>query len=75
MLLRINKTFRDLQILLPVVEVKLDNINKYVNILVMKWEITYYSKSVQEQIDTWPVGIKAFYARVTERIKLYGPNL
>jgi hypothetical protein len=26
-------------------------------------------------IDGWPVGIRAFYARVTERMKINGPNL
>lgn len=41
----------------------------------MKWQITYYNESVQKDIETWPVRIRAFYARVTERIKLYGPNL
>ena len=30
---------------------------------------------VQELINDWPVGIRAFYARVTERIELFGPNL
>ena len=41
----------------------------------MDWEIIYYSKNVQETINDWPVGIRAFYARVTERIELFGPNL
>ena len=41
----------------------------------MEWQITYYSEDVRKIIDGWPVGIRAFYARTTERIKLYGPNL
>ena len=41
----------------------------------MEWQITYYSESVYKNIDNWPVGIRAFYAKVTERIKVYGPNL
>ena len=30
---------------------------------------------MQELINDWPVGIRAFYARVTERMILFGPNL
>ena len=41
----------------------------------MDWEILYYSKNVQELINDWPVGIRAFYARVTERMETFGPNL
>jgi phage-related protein len=41
----------------------------------MEWQITYYSEDVRKIIDSWPVGIRAFYARITDRIKLYGPNL
>ena len=55
--------------------VNLTNINKYVKFFLMKWEITYYNEDVQEAINHWPVGIRAFYARITERMKIYGPNL
>ncbi len=41
----------------------------------MEWQITYYSENVRQIIGSWPVGIRAFYARLTERIKLHGPNL
>ena len=41
----------------------------------MKWQINYYSEDVQKILENWPVGIRAYYARLTERIKLYGPNL
>ncbi len=41
----------------------------------MDWEIIYYNGKVQDTINNWPVGIRAFYARVTERIELFGPNL
>jgi len=41
----------------------------------MEWEIIYYSEDVRKIIEYWPIGIRAFYARLTERIKLYGPNL
>jgi hypothetical protein len=41
----------------------------------MQWKIEYYSEKVQLTVDAWPVGIRAFYARITERMKIYGPNL
>ena len=41
----------------------------------MDWEILYYSDEVQETIDAWPVGIRAYYARITERMCTFGPNL
>ncbi|MDU9049330.1 MAG: type II toxin-antitoxin system RelE/ParE family toxin [Candidatus Electrothrix sp. Rat3] len=41
----------------------------------MEWKIEYYNEKVQESIDEWPVGIRAVYARITERIVRFGPNL
>jgi phage-related protein len=41
----------------------------------MDWEILYYDEDVQEIINAWPVGIRACYARITERIVMFGPNL
>lgn len=41
----------------------------------MTWEITYYSETVQKAINEWPIGIRAFYARTTERMIVFGPNL
>jgi hypothetical protein len=41
----------------------------------MKWQITYYNEKVIKIIGEWPIGMRAFYARLAERIKLYGPNL
>ena len=41
----------------------------------MDWEILYYNEDVQEAINDWPVGIRAIYARVTERMIIFGPNL
>ena len=41
----------------------------------MEWEILYYDKDVQDIINAWPVGIRAYYARITERIVIFGPNL
>jgi len=41
----------------------------------MDWSIKYYSKRVQRGISEWPVGIRAVYARITERMMIFGPNL
>ena len=41
----------------------------------MDWEIRYYDDEVQEMIGAWPVGIRAYYARITERMCVFGPNL
>ena len=41
----------------------------------MDWRILYYNDDVQDFIDSWPVGIRAYYARITERMILFGPNL
>ena len=37
--------------------------------------IRYYSERVQRTIDRWPIGIRAVYARITERMMVFGPNL
>lgn len=41
----------------------------------MDWEILYYNEKVQMAIDAWPVGIRAYYARITERMLVFGPHL
>ena len=41
----------------------------------MEWEIKYYSKALQEEIQTFPAGIQARYIHLTERMKTYGANL
>ena len=41
----------------------------------MKWTITYYSEKIRSKIEKWPVGIRAYYARTTEKMQIYGPNL
>ena len=41
----------------------------------MAWDIKYYNESVRRGIDAWPVGIRALYARITERMQTFGPNL
>ncbi len=40
------------------------------------WKIRYYySEPVRQDIEAWPVGIRAVYARITERMEVFGPNL
>ena len=39
------------------------------------WEIVYYNESVMQSVDDLPVGIRACYARITERMVVYGPTL
>jgi phage-related protein len=41
----------------------------------MNWEIIYYSEAVRLWVDSLPVGIRAYYARVTETMQQHGPNL
>ena len=41
----------------------------------MPLEIQYYSESVRRAIEAWPVGIRAMYARITERMEVFGPHL
>jgi phage-related protein len=41
----------------------------------MPWEIQYYSEAVRRDIEAWPVGIRAMYARITERMEVFGPHL
>ena len=41
----------------------------------MKWEIIYYNQRVKDLIDKMPVGIRASYTRITERMIFQGPDL
>jgi phage-related protein len=41
----------------------------------MGWEIIYYSEAVRLWVDSLPVGIRAYYARITETMRKHGPNL
>lgn len=41
----------------------------------MAWRIQYYSESVRLSVEGWPIGIRAVYARITERMEVFGPNL
>lgn len=41
----------------------------------MGWTIRYHNEAVRLTVDAWPVGIRAVYARITERMLAVGPNL
>ncbi len=41
----------------------------------MEWEIKYYNETLQEEIQTFPIGTQARYIHLTERMKIYGANL
>jgi phage-related protein len=41
----------------------------------MPWEILYYSEAVRRDIEAWSAGIRAMYARITERMQVFGPHL
>lgn len=41
----------------------------------MSWTITYYNQAVMAWVEHLPVGIRAHYARITERMERLGPNL
>ena len=41
----------------------------------MNWEIIYYNEAVRLWVDSLPVGIRAYYARITGAMRQYVPNL
>ena len=41
----------------------------------MNWETVYYNEAVRLWVDSLPVGIRAYYARITGEMRQYGPNL
>lgn len=41
----------------------------------MKYFLEYFSKSVQAEIDRWPVGLRTRYRALTLRMETYGPML
>jgi phage-related protein len=41
----------------------------------MSWKIVYYSEAVRQWVDGLPAGLRAYYARITERMSKCGPYL
>jgi hypothetical protein len=41
----------------------------------VKYSIEYFHSRVKEEIESWPVGILADYARIVELLMEFGPHL
>ena len=41
----------------------------------MVFQLLYYNKTVEAELDAWPVGLQARYRALTVRMEEYGPNL
>ncbi|RJR36843.1 MAG: type II toxin-antitoxin system RelE/ParE family toxin [Deltaproteobacteria bacterium] len=41
----------------------------------MSWKIVYYSEVVRQWVDGLPPDLRAYYARITERMLKHGPYL
>jgi len=41
----------------------------------MRWQIHYYNDKLIRWIDRMPLGMRAYYARLTEKMMVFGPNL
>ncbi len=50
-------------------------VNKFVNLVPLDWEIVYYSEDVQNAILAFPPGLQARYIHLTERMLNFGPDL
>lgn len=53
----------------------LTKVIKYANMSNMKYTIEYFHARVQNDIERWPDGILADYARLVELLMEFGPNL
>jgi phage-related protein len=53
----------------------LTDVNVFVNVSDMEWEIRYFSEDVQDAILEFPAGIQARYIHLTERMVHFGPDL
>ena len=50
-------------------------VSKLANILIVNYTIEYFHSRVKAEIERWPVGILADYARLVELLMEFGPNL
>jgi phage-related protein len=39
------------------------------------WQLSYYNAKVAEQLEAWPVGIRAGFLRIAELMQVYGPDI
>ena len=56
-------------------ELPLTNVSIYANLTAMNYSITYFHPRVKAEIESWPDGILADYARIVELLMEIGPNL
>lgn len=54
---------------------KLTQVIIFANLPVMSYTIEYFHSRVQTEIESWPDGILADYARILELLMEFGPNL
>lgn len=50
-------------------------VSKLANIVVMNYTIEYFHSRVKSEIESWPDGVLADYARLVELLMEFGPNL
>jgi len=55
--------------------VQLTMVSKYANLAIVNYTIEYFHSRVKAQIQTWPDGILADFARIVELLMEFGPNL
>jgi len=53
----------------------LTRVSIYANISSLSYSITYFHSRVKAEIESWPDGILADYARIVELLMEFGPNL
>ncbi len=54
---------------------ELTQVIKFANLLIMNYTIEYFHSRVQAEIESWPDGILADYARLIELLIEFGPNV
>lgn len=50
-------------------------VTKFANIIIVSYTIEYFHSRVIAEIESWPDGILADYARLVELLMEFGPNL
>lgn len=50
-------------------------VSKYANLYSMSYSIEYFHLRVKAEIESWPDGILADYARIVELLMEFGPNI
>jgi phage-related protein len=54
---------------------ELTMVSKIANIAIVNYTIEYFHSRVKTEIETWPDGILADFARIVELLMEFGPNL